>query len=169
MEPYEKEEVEALLKACDYCEEARTADRHRFAMRRSTANRDRAIILTLLDTGLRASELCALTIGDVDQKTGKVHVKHGQRGGAKGGKGRLVFLGKAARRALWRYLVTRDEGEGPDAPLSVGKLNRVFNKNALRQLMARLGKKAQVANCHPHRFRHTFAITIRFSLRVSSG
>jgi integrase/recombinase XerD len=159
VEPFTQTEVVVLLKACEFCQETKTVDRRRFTMRRRTAHCDRAIILKLLDTGLRASELCALTIGDVDQKTGKVQIKHGQRGGAKGGKGRLVFLGKAARRALWRYLATRDEDENADSPLFVGKLNRPFNKNALRQLMARLGTKAQVANCHPHRFRHTFAIT----------
>ena len=73
-------------------------------MRRMTARRDRAMILFLLDTGLRASEFCSLTIGDVDQKTGRVVVKHGTLGGAKGGKGRIVFFGKATRNPLWRYL-----------------------------------------------------------------
>ncbi len=34
-----------------------------------------------------------------------------------------------------------------------------MNKDALRLLMARLGEKAGVKNCHPHRFRHTFAMT----------
>ena len=34
-----------------------------------------------------------------------------------------------------------------------------MNKNALRLLMAHLGNKAGVKKCHPHRFRHTFAIT----------
>lgn len=161
VEPYNKEEIEALLKACAYCEEAKTTDRRRFTMRRSTANRDRAIILTLLDTGLRASELCALTLGDLDQKSGKIQVKHGARGGAKGGKGRTVFLGKAARRALWRYLTQRDaeRGDDTDAPLFLGKLHHPMNKGVLRQLIAGLGKKAKIPHCHPHRFRHTFAIT----------
>jgi integrase/recombinase XerD len=94
VEPFTQPEVEALLKACEFCQEARPIYRQRFTMRRRTAHRGWAIILTLLDTELRASELCALTIGDVDQKTGKAQVKHGQRGGAKGGKGRLVFLGR---------------------------------------------------------------------------
>ena len=122
-------------------------------MRRPTATCDRAIILTLLDTGLRASKLCALKIRDVDQKTGKVQIKHGRLGGAKGGKGRTVFLGKAVRRALWLYLSSREDGEDADAPLFVGKFNRPMNRDVLRQVMASLGEKAQVKNCHPHRFR----------------
>jgi len=77
----------------------------------TTALIGRAIILVLLDTGLRATELCSLSIGDVDLKTGRVDVKHGAGGGAKGGKGRVVFLGKVARRSLWRYLVEREDGE----------------------------------------------------------
>jgi integrase/recombinase XerD len=44
--------------------------------------------------------LCALKTGDVDTKTGKVQIKHGLLGDAKGGKGRTVFLGKAVRRTL---------------------------------------------------------------------
>jgi integrase/recombinase XerD len=159
VEPFAREEIEQLLKAVEYCREAKTDHRRAFIMRRSSGNRDRAIILTLLDTGLRASELCSLTIGDVDQKNGRVLVKHGALGGAKGGKGRTVYLGKAARRSLWRYLAEREDAEDLNAPLFLGRLNRRFNKNVLRQLIARLGERAGVAKCHPHRFRHTFAIT----------
>jgi integrase/recombinase XerD len=128
-------------------------------MRRWADKRDQAIILTLLDTGLRASELSALKVNDVDLKSGKVQVKHGRLGGAKGGKGRIVYLGKAARRAVWRYLAEREDGEEPEAPLFLARYDRPMNKDALRLLMARLGEKAGVKNCHPHRFRHTFAIT----------
>jgi len=159
VEPFTKEEIEALLKACEFCHEAKTTDRRRFTMRRSTGKRDRALILTLLDTGLRASELCALTIEDVDQKTGHVEVKHGVTGGAKGGKGRVVYLGKATRRALWLYLTSREDGEDPEAPVFIGKFSRPLNRNSLRQVIASLGERAQVKHCHPHRFRHTFAIT----------
>lgn len=82
-------------------------------MRRTTARRDQAIILTLLDTGLRASELCSLTVGEVDLRTGRVDVKHGRAGGAEGGKGRGVYLGKATRRSVWRYLAEREDGRDP--------------------------------------------------------
>jgi len=102
VETFTKDEVEAILKACEYCKESKTRDRRKFTMHRATGNRDRAIILTLLDTGLRATELCSLKVGDVDMKTGRVHVRHGAPGGAKGGKGRAVFLGKSARRC-WGF------------------------------------------------------------------
>jgi len=159
VEPFSKEDVEALLKACEFCREANTTDRRRFAMRRQTARRDQAIILTLLDTGLRASELCALKVGEVDLKTGRVEVRHGRHGGAKGGRGRTAFLGKTARRAVWRHLAEREDGEESEAPLFLGKFDRPLNKDALRQLIASLGKKAAVRKCHPHKFRHTFSIT----------
>ncbi len=87
-------------------------------MRRPTAKRDRALILTLLDTGLRASELCSLKIGDMDQKTGRLQVRHGVTGGAKGGKGRTVYIGKTTRKILWRYLSERDDSCDQEAYLS---------------------------------------------------
>jgi integrase/recombinase XerD len=148
IEPFTKDEVERLLKACEFPVEVQPSDRRKFVMRHWADKRDQAIILTLLDTGLRASELCALKIGDVDLKSGKVQVKHGRLGGAKGGKGRTVYLGKAARRAVWRYLAKREDGEEVDAPLFLVRYDRPMNKDALRLLMARLGKKADVKNCH---------------------
>jgi len=158
-EPFTQREVETLLQACQFKREAETRDRCRFVQHRPTALRDRAIVLVLLDTGLRASELCALDLGDLDQRTGKVVVKAGDEGGAKGGKGRLVYLGKAARRAVWRYVVTREDGNDPLAPLFTVRFGRRMNKNALLQLIQGLGAAAQVKDCYPHRFRHTFAIT----------
>jgi ATP/maltotriose-dependent transcriptional regulator MalT len=74
--------------------------RRKFAMRRPTANRDQAIILTLLDSGLRASEFSSLRIGDFDAKRGKLEIRHGVEGGAKGGKGRVVYLGERMQEML---------------------------------------------------------------------
>lgn len=74
VEPLTKEEIEKLLKTGDHCKEAETMRRRRFTMKRGSAHRDRALVLFLLDTGLRASELCALTVGDVDLKTGKIDI-----------------------------------------------------------------------------------------------
>jgi integrase/recombinase XerD len=119
VEPFRREEIELLIKACDACAEAVTHDRRRFTMARPTGKRDKAILLTLLDTGLRASELCALRIGDVDMKTGKVTIRPGIEGKAKGRKGRTVYVGKSAWRFLWCYLTEREDGSDPDEPLFI--------------------------------------------------
>jgi integrase/recombinase XerD len=128
-------------------------------MRRPSSNRDQAIVLMLLDTGLRATELCSLIINDVDLKTGKVTIRHGVAGGAKGGKGRTVYLGKVARKAVWRYLASREDGDDSDAPLFISHADRAFNKDSLRVLINRLGDRAEIKKAYPHKFRHTFAIT----------
>ena len=92
-------------------------------------------------------------------KTGKIRIRPGEAGKAKGGKGRVVYMGKSARRFVWRYLAEREDGEDPEAPLFLGKFHRAFNRDALRQIINSLGAKAGIKKCHPHRFRHTFAIT----------
>jgi integrase/recombinase XerD len=64
-----------------------------------TGLRDKAIILCLFDTGVRASELCAMDIDHVDQISGEILIPHG-----KGRKPRTVFMGKKSRRAYRAYL-----------------------------------------------------------------
>jgi len=72
--------------------------------------RERALTLVLLDTGLRLSELASLRVGDV-RPDGTLHVM------GKGAKERIVPIGASARRALVRYLATRQHGRsGPGRP-----------------------------------------------------
>ncbi len=77
VDAFTKDETEAMLKACAQTRKAETRYRSSFRYARPTAKRDRAIILALLDTGLRARELTSLRIGDVNLKTGRVTVEHG--------------------------------------------------------------------------------------------
>jgi len=155
-EPYTQDEFERMIKACTYSREAETVRRKRFVMRRPTANRDRAIILALLDTGIRASEFCALKVGNFDAKTGRLEIRQGETGGAKGGKGRIVYLGKTARHVVWRYLADREDGDDAMTPLFIASQNHVFTPNNLRHLVKRIAARCDVKNVYPHRFRHTF-------------
>ena len=159
VEAFSKEAIAGMIKACTYARETNPVNRQSFVTRRPSAKRDEAIILFLLDTGLRASELCHLKIGEVDMKTGKVTIKHGDEGGAKGGKGRTVFIGKSTRRVVWRYLIDREDRTDPEAPIFLNRGSHPFNPNSLRHLIVRLAEKAGVKAAHPHMFRHTFAIT----------
>jgi len=133
------EEVKRLLSACH-------------------TKRDTALVLALLDTGCRAAELVGLNIDDIDLSTGAVTVRLG-----KGGKSRTTYLGSKATRALHRYLAERPPA-GPDAPLfpSATTAERLTT-NGLLLLCRRLGQRAGVARCNPHKFRRTFAL---WSLRA---
>jgi integrase/recombinase XerD len=70
-----------------------------------------------------------------------------------------VYLGKVTRKAVWRYLTSREDGDDSDAPLFINVANRPFTKTSLRFLIKRLGARAGIKNAYPHKFRHTFAIT----------
>jgi len=84
------DEIKVLLKACEYTLSANTERRSQFKMRRPTADRDKAIMLLLLDTGIRASECCRLRIADLDIELGELTI-HPCRSGAKS-RPRLVYL-----------------------------------------------------------------------------
>jgi site-specific recombinase XerD len=101
IQPISMEELQSLLKACETCNESRPKNRRGFESKRPTRKRDRALILILVDTGVRVSELCNSNVGYLDQETGRLVVT------GKGDKTRLVYLGKLTRQAVWQYL-----GEG---------------------------------------------------------
>jgi integrase/recombinase XerD len=88
-----------------------------------------------------------------------VEVKHGVIGGAKGGKGRTVYLGKAARQPVWRYLTDQEDANDHNAPVFLAQHGHPSNPNSLRQLIQGIADHAEVKDVYPHKFRHTFAIT----------
>jgi integrase/recombinase XerD len=83
-------------------------------MKRPTAERDTALIVLLLDTGIRSGEAGRLNIKDVDLDTGEIFiVPYGSS--QRKTKSRVISLGKVTRRLLWRYLSTRPEASQPYA------------------------------------------------------
>lgn len=146
------DELKAIVQASRVTKSWRTRTGRRIQSQRATRLRDEAIVLTLVDTGLRASELCALAIRDYDQNRGRLHVCQG-----KGDKVRYVVVGTRTSRILWRYLVDRGKVK-PNDPLFATQTNHFMRRDNLYRLISLLGANAGVSNCHPHRFRHTFAI-----------
>lgn len=114
--------------------------------------RDRAIILTLLDTGLRKSEFLKLNLIDLDLKTGAVQVRAG-----KGGKDRMVFTGNRSRREIIRYLRSR-ENTAPTSPLWTTQTGGRLTPSGLRQIVRRRAALAGVPEPAIHDFRRAFAI-----------
>lgn len=155
IEPFDEADVKAMIGACSRTRTWVSPTGRETSARRVTGIRDRAIILLLLDTGLRATELCELCVGDVDLDVGRATIRH-----AKGGRQRMVYFGKRARHALWRYWATREDLEDSTRAITtVLDGERPMTRETLYHLVRRMGKRAGVAKAHPHRFRHTFAIT----------
>lgn len=154
--PLSEENIKALIDAAEYTRQAATRQRKAFRMRRATAKRDLALITLLLDTGMRAGELGRLDVGDLDLETGEVYIKPFGNSQRKT-KSRVIPIGKATRRAVWKYLTTRPDAAN-GAPLFISKTGRRLNANTIRHVLIDLGEKAGVDNCHPHRLRHTFAV-----------
>ncbi len=108
--------------------------------------RDRAIVETLYATGLRVSELAGMRLRDASGETVVVR--------GKGGKVRMVPLGRPAQRALGAYVSgARSELAGVDVgdALWVGDRGGVMGARGLRRCVAR-----HVAT-FPHAIRHSFA------------
>lgn len=153
MQPYTEDEVRRMIAATA---KMRVYNRRHQTMsegNRPSAIRDQAIILLLLDTGLRVSELCDLQLRHYDRKSGRLLIEHG-----KGDKQRVVYLGQSARRALWRYLIARPAPALTDPLIATTHTHQPLHRNGLQRLILRIGQRAGISGASPHRFRHTFAV-----------
>jgi integrase len=106
------------------------------------------LLTTLLNTGLRVDELSRLTWADVTllPRSGKAAIRKG-----KGDKARTVPLNTLVGDAL--------DGARPaivDGAIFRGKRGP-YTDRGIRNLLAGLGRRADVAHVHPHRFRHDAA------------
>ena len=119
------------------------------------ALRDRAVILTLVDTGLRRSEFCAL------QRDWLIY----EDGGAslllpgsvsKTARERFVFLGRATTTAITGYLETRN---GDDQPALFISERGPLGGDGVYYLLRRRAEQAGLdpARVHPHLLRKQFA------------
>ena len=92
-------------------------------------------------------------IKDYDRKQGRLVVEHG-----KGDKPRVVYLGTAGQRGLWRYYLTDRTTTSPNEPLFATGTGRHLDNSGVRLMIQRAGERVGIPNAGPHRFRHTFAI-----------
>ncbi|MFC1544840.1 tyrosine-type recombinase/integrase [Gemmatimonadota bacterium] len=115
----------------------------------------RAILELLYSSGLRLSELVGLNLAGYSLSRATVRVL------GKGGKERLVPVGRQAQQAIGRYLDTRRSelgSFGPSDPLFTGRTGRRIDRRQVQRLVAeacaRSGESRRVG---PHALRHSFA------------
>ena len=120
--------------------------------------RDIALIVFLLETGIRVSECMNLDISDVDFDKREVKIL------GKGNKERIVYFTGKSNVLLKRYLDSREDinSELPcccGVPLFVNdnKPHGRMSKSSIEHLLKKIGKDSGVTRIHPHLLRATFA------------
>lgn len=137
-EIFSKKDIDTLLTACD----------------RTTLMglRDFAIVMTLFDSGIRASELVLIRDESIDWDRGLVRVL------GKGAKERQVPVSARTLRSIRRYQRGRDKSAIENPPtVFLNHVGDSLTTSGLLQLLERLGKRTGL-HVHPHKFRHSFAV-----------
>ena len=116
-------------------------------------SRDKAIISFLLSTGCRISEVTQLNRRDVDFQKKQCKVL------GKGNKERIVYIDDVTILLLNRYF---NERKDSSEALFAGKGTSRMTPHGVRYMLTQLGKRAEVENVHPHRFRRTLATNLIF-------
>lgn len=117
-----------------------------------TGERDKAILLTLLDTGARAKEFLDINLDDINLITGEILIRQG-----KGRKPRMVYLGNKSRKVVRNYLKHRDDY---DKALWVTDDAERLTYGGLRAIINRRSKIAGLKPPTLHSFRRAFAINM---------
>lgn len=114
---------------------------------------DELIVEMFIGTGLRASELCDLNIGDLPVKHGKdcIWVRDG-----KGKVSRSVDISEKIKKRLERFLKLHRKGAKDKSPLLVSERGGRIIYRSVYAKVKRIGEQAGVGKLHPHMLRHTY-------------
>lgn len=111
------------------------------------SERDRAAICLMVNSGLRISEVTALTLDDLDLSRGRVRIRHG-----KGDKERYSVFQRYTGDCLRAWLAER---ASPERFVFVDRWGRHLSISGVYKVVKRIGRAAGVS-VFPHALRHTF-------------
>jgi site-specific recombinase XerD len=119
-----------------------------------TGARNHTLFVTLLDTGIRASEAAGITLSKLNLTDGYIKVM------GKGAKERVVPIGKYIQLTLWTYIdKVRPTPIDPECTsLFLSRSGKPITVNTIKLFFSRLAKTSGVTRLHAHLCRHTFAI-----------
>lgn len=115
-----------------------------------------AVVLVLLDTGIRLDELNNINISDVDFKHQEIFIRK-----AKGYKQRTIPFGRQSLKSILKYMKKFNINPNDlSAPLFQTINKDRWAKRSIQNELSILGEKARLQNVQvcPHTFRHTFAL-----------
>ena len=122
-----------------------------------TRDRDLAIIVTLLGTGVRVTELVGLDIGDLDFDNGAMRVIR------KGGNEDMVYFGEEVEEMLRNYLDKRLEmtpEPGHENALFISQNNTRITVRSVERLVKKYASTATAKRITPHKLRSTYGTAL---------
>lgn len=143
--PLSDDELRALIATCTHPVHRPDEKLHH--------RRDEALIRLMLETGIRAGEVVALLLADLDLDIHRITVRRG-----KGGHLRTIPVGTSTITAIRGYLPERAQHPAADGPrLWLGERGSTFGYDGLNQALRRRAQHAGIDGFHLHRLRHTAA------------
>jgi integrase/recombinase XerD len=129
IQPLTEAEIRAVILALTYSKTYARPGKRPTRNRLPEADRNLAMVLVLLDTGIRASEICHLLIRHVDLRSPNKSILIHE---GKGKKDRQVPISARTAQVVWKYLSTRPEAR-VDQPLFVTDTNRALDRCQLQK------------------------------------
>ena len=157
MEPLTPEEIKKIVSSID---------------RKSySGERNHAVLVTLLDSGLRASEVAGIRLSNMNLGDGYIRIT------GKGDKERIVPIGKFVRMELMHYIekIRPQVNGGDNNNLFLAQGGRPMTLNTVKMIFSKLSRSSGIKRLHAHLCRHTFSINYLmnggdiFSLREILG
>lgn len=122
-----------------------------------TRARDLAIIVTLLGTGVRVTELVGLDLGDLDFDNGAMRVIR------KGGNEDIVYFGEETEEMLRNYLeerLTMKPEPGHENALFISQNNTRITVRSVERLVKKYASTATAKRITPHKLRSTYGTAL---------
>jgi len=119
--------------------------------------RDLAIVVTLLGTGVRVTELVGLDISDLDFDNGAMRVIR------KGGNEDIVYFGEEAEEMLRNYLderLTMEPEPGHENALFISQKNTRITVRSVERLVKKYASTATAKKITPHKLRSTYGTAL---------
>ena len=150
--PLEKEQIQRVIEAVDDTSDMSNLEKIRHSR---IVDRDKAILITLLGTGIRVSELCGIDYTDIDYHNGTIMITR------KGGDEDIVSFGSEVEDALLTYqdgayMFLSAKNDCPAFFLSMQR--KRLTPRSVEMLVKKYGEKAGINfKITPHTMRRTFA------------
>lgn len=119
--------------------------------------RDLAIVVTLLGTGVRVTELVGLDITDLDFDNGAMRVIR------KGGNEDIVYFGEETEEVLRNYLderLTMEPKPGHENALFISQNNTRITVRSVERLVKKYASTATAKKITPHKLRSTYGTAL---------